>query len=267
MSFFETKNRKELTKTLFKIIFLKSFFIILVFFILALMNCSSVEERFIEACADGDMQKVKELEPKIKSINSKEERGWSAITAASSQGQIEIVKYLISKKANVNSRNNLGDTALYRATTNNHIDIVKLLFENGASLSIKDNKGETPLMKAAKKGYPDLTKFFLEKKVNPNEIKLPKIDEDTALFSAIKDNQLETTKLLIEFKADVNHKNHIGDTPLHLAVQTGNLKLVKLLLSSGAKLSLNYLGVSPLDIALDSSNETIYKELSKENLK
>ncbi len=55
---------------------------------------------------------------------------------------------------------------------------------------------------------------------------------------------------LINFKAKINAKNSVGNTALHLSVDTRNLDIIKLLLSHGGDINtINYQGLSPQDLA------------------
>ena len=139
--------------------------------ILFIFHCASVEEKYVEAAAEGNLELMEELSTKKGNLlNAREERNWTALIAAASVGKTKVVNYLIQKKAYLNLRTNLGDTALYRASAKGYSEIVKNLLEAGANPNIKDKKGDTPLMKAASKGNIEVMRLLLEAKVNPNEI-------------------------------------------------------------------------------------------------
>lgn len=57
------------------------------------------------------------------------------------------------------------------------------------------------------------------------------------LLDAVKENQFEKAKLLIEKGANVNSKDKYGDTPLHAAILQGNIEIAKLLLKNGADIN------------------------------
>ena len=56
----------------------------------------------------------------------------------------------------------------------------------------------------------------------------------TALHWAVYHDDLETSKLLVDAKADVKAENRYGVTPLSLACVNGNEAMVVLLLDAGA---------------------------------
>jgi ankyrin repeat protein len=61
----------------------------------------------------------------------------------------------------------------------------------------------------------------------------------------------ETLKFLLQQRVNVNRKNKLGCSPLHLAASAGNLEVLKLLLKSGADVNAqNDLGGTPLYFAM-----------------
>jgi len=53
--------------------------------------------------------------------------------------------------------------------------------------------------------------------------------DQTALHCAIYGQQLEATKFLLNHKAKVHVLDHKQDSPVHVAVRTGNVKLLEVL--------------------------------------
>lgn len=99
-----------------------------------------------------------------------------------------------------NHRNKEGNTPLFLTVMNNRAHTVELLCMNMADTNQSNNEGLTPL--------------------------------DFAIFSG----SFEITKILIKYKANVNHVDEQNDkiTPLILAAQTGAKKIVKCLIEAGA---------------------------------
>ena len=62
------------------------------------------------------------------------------------------------------------------------------------------------------------------------------IDLKTALTFAANDNHVNVLKYLIGNRANVNHEDSFGKTPLLRAVEKVNLESVKVLLDFGASL-------------------------------
>jgi ankyrin repeat protein len=77
----------------------------------------------------------------------------------------------------------------------------------------------------------------------------------TPLVFAAREGDIESAKLLIAAKADVNQTTEYGWTPLLVAVNNRNYQLAKLLVESGANPNLsNKGGWSPLYLATDNRN-------------
>lgn len=74
-----------------------------------------------------------------------------------------------------------------------------------------------------------------------------KSDQLDNLHAAVKKQCVDTVKLLIERSADVNERNHQGNTPLHLAACSRSTAIIKALVEGGANLNgSNFFGTTPL---------------------
>jgi uncharacterized protein len=80
------------------------------------------------------------------------------------------------------------------------------------------------------------------------------------LITAINNNNLEITKLLINKKADVNWKDGFNTTALMYAASKGNKEIVLFLLESGADVrATDGQGNTVLTAAKESKNEEVIK--------
>jgi ankyrin repeat protein len=57
------------------------------------------------------------------------------------------------------------------------------------------------------------------------------------LFAAVSLNQLQVVQGLLRYGAAVNHSNLRLDTPLHIAVDRENKKIIEVLMRAGASIS------------------------------
>lgn len=129
-----------------------------------------------------------------------------------------------------------GIDALHRAVKNKEIERVRTLAERYSGIiSMKD--GSTLLEFAMVENYlPEIATHLLENGVNPNPAK----GEKAAIDTAVNNGNAELVKLFLEKGADINtvgRDDHAKDgyTPLDLALEKRDGKIVKLLLEHGPK--------------------------------
>jgi ankyrin repeat protein len=127
-----------------------------------------------------------------------------------------------------------GTTALIRAAKAGDTPLVKILLEHGADPDLPSNRGITPVMAAAGLGS--------------NDIDSRGIDKTQA-------QAIDTLKVLLAFKADINRKDSgVGRTALHGAAMWGWNDVVQFLVDRGADLfAKDNGGKLPLDSALGTA--------------
>lgn len=206
---------------------------------------------FISAIKDGNLEQVRKLMQKGEWVNQTEGNyGPTALYIACEKGHLDIVKLLIEKKANINAASS-SHTALGIACENNHIEIVRFLIEKKADIKETGLRGQTPLNIACDKGFYEIAELLIN--INKDAAAL-----DEALFRAVDSGHYEIVKLLLNKSANVNTQGWKFDeyaTPLHLAIERDNRRLVKLLIKYGADTNQCYRVYTP--IALACSKEKI----------
>jgi len=134
---------------------------------------------------------------------------------------------------------------LFSETFDRDIKMLRLLIEAGADVRAKHESGATPLL-----------------------------DYAAVPMSEQEDAHLECCKILINAGADVNTKHTlvslvtkrvaVDQTALMIAASNGSLKIVRLLLASGADiLAKNGLGFTAIDIARKYNHLNVVRELEK----
>ncbi|GAA6021124.1 hypothetical protein JCM11491_005645, partial [Sporobolomyces phaffii] len=131
--------------------------------------------------------------------------GNTALISAATTGNFEIVTQLIGAGSDVSAANSKGATALHYAASKGHVNIGRLLISKGADINARDKANQLPLHRAATTGS------------------LPFIHLILASLSPTKPE-----------KPRLNLADRAGNTPLHLAVESGHAECAVALIEGGA---------------------------------
>jgi serine/threonine-protein phosphatase 6 regulatory ankyrin repeat subunit B len=191
------------------------------------------------------------------------------VMLAASTGNAEIARILIDAKANVNAVDSENFTALIYAALEDHIDTAKLLLDANAKVDIQTKAerqkggfanflngvtgrgalgglgslfsglaargaadvGYTALMFAAMNGNDALVDLLLAKNAKINQTANLNTN---ALYHAANEGHASTVVKLLEAKANINASHKITkNTPLLVAIRSGNIESVNAILAAG----------------------------------
>ena len=157
----------------------------------------------------------------------------SPLGAALNGGHLKIAQLLYERGAEVDVQGE-GDTPLGAASSDGHLDIVQWLLSRGANLTVRQKDlGWTPLHGAAFYGNVEVSRLLLRYKA---DIHAYDNEGRTPLHEAARYDQDNTARLLLEHGADVNARDNGRNTPLHTASEWGYLKVARLLVEHGANI-------------------------------
>ena len=160
---------------------------------------SSGNTPLMSAIHRGNTDAARILIDKGADVNMADDRGCSPLQAATMRDNPELTRLLIGRSSNVNCRTDDGKHVLVEAAMRGNVEIVKLLLEAGSETEIGEPaQGLTALHAAAILGYGDV------------------VEE------------------LLAGGSKVDSKDKMGRTPIELAAQFGNMKIIQLLKSRGA---------------------------------
>ncbi len=129
---------------------------------------------FLKAVRDKEVSKVNEIISKPGSgaiiIDTRDgATGEGAIHIVTKRRDIQWMAFLLSKGAKADLRDNRGETALLAATQVGFVEGAALLLKGRASVDVANNSGETPLIRAVQRRDLKLVEMFLTAGANPDK--------------------------------------------------------------------------------------------------
>ncbi|XP_073827735.1 ankyrin repeat domain 61 water witch isoform X2 [Musca autumnalis] len=171
-------------------------------------------------------------------VNSLKPNGTNAIHLAADLGNAQCLEVLLrAPGADPNVRICIREkesTALHLAADEGNVECVDLLLAKGADAKLKNHRGFTALHLAARTSSLECVESLLRNgNADPNA---EDFDHRTPLHAAIgkSENAFDIMELLIQWGANVNHKDIYGFTALHLAALDGLAPCVEMLIYHGA---------------------------------
>ena len=213
--------------------------------------CSFFRElRLTELIEQGRHDDVKELLPRVRNVEFTDRNHvFTPLQLAALTGQCWLAEILIYKCADVNTRGfrSAQSTPLEIAATHGHLDIVQLLINTGET----SRRGTEDALRAAV--YHGQLSVFTELLAHSGALKLRSPDGSTLLHIAAagswrddsiytaserakikSQDHVEIARQLLRLGLEVNAWDERLRTPLHVAVQRGNMELLTTLILHGA---------------------------------
>ena len=174
-------------------------------------------------------------------------------------GNLEELSSLISRGNDVDVCDRSGRTALHLASAEGHTALVKLLVKSGCSLNVKDQWGNEPLRDAILNGHVAVKEFLVQAgAILSRDLKS---ELETKLLQQVRNGDLNSVKNLVECGISLFSTDYVGKSPLHIAVEDGNLQIVAYLLTKNVDLNqIDSFGRTALDIA-NQNKDQVMKEI------
>jgi uncharacterized protein len=196
-------------------------------------------------------------------VNASNRYGLTPIYLAATNGNAAIIEKLLNAGVKANTATPAGETALMTVSRTGNLDAVKLLLDRGADVNAKESvRGQTALMWAVLEDHKDVVKLLLSRKADINaqtttrippgeyvparaggasgngiirQRALPTADGGmTPLLFAIREANIEMTRLLLDSGADINLASANQTSPLMIAILNGQVGIATYLLERGA---------------------------------
>jgi ankyrin repeat protein len=187
--------------------------------------------------------------------------GFRVLNAVSVGGNASTARILIDAGANPMTPCQFRYTPLTGAVSNGNLEIIRTLLEAGAHPDVQDNyQGNTALCMASSYGQINIIRELLAHGADPNA---PSKSRFTPVYEASQCRHPEAVSILIEAGADIEFRDaYLQNTPLIVAVRSGNADTVRVLLQAGADTSVvNEENQTAMDIAESSQNQEIIELL------
>ncbi len=237
-----------------------------------------IDKNLLKAVEEKNIQETENLINKGANVNIKDyNSGDTPLHIAVRKGAIEIVKILLKKGANINAKDNEGYAPIHSAVLWKNKDMILLLIKYKCNINARGEFNYTPLHFIAKRDNIELATLLIENGANVNDkegeygFSPLRLSLDDNIYSI---QSYEMAKYFIENGADINSKDNRGETLLHSAIISGNLKTINFLIKNGADLNLKvsegthkYAGNSPVQIAIKEKRQDIVKLLIKNGAK
>ena len=125
-----------------------------------------------------------------------------------------------------------GDTPLHEACICGNLPILKELLNHDANIHIKNADEEISLHIACKKGFVTIVQEILCRNNNQREKLIEAHDKESnsPLHLAVESGDLETVKVLFDFEAKPSIPNDGKVVPMHIAAAHGYMEIAEMLL-------------------------------------
>ncbi|XP_054631968.1 ankyrin repeat domain-containing protein 27 isoform X2 [Dunckerocampus dactyliophorus] len=165
--------------------------------------------------------------PSIITPFSRDDRSYTPLHVAAICGQARMIDLLVSKGAPVNATDYHTLTPLHLACQKGYQGVTLLLLHYKADADAQDNNGNTPLHLACMYGHEDCVKALVYYDFQTCSLDLHNDKGDTPLHLASRWGYEGIIQVLLENNASINVLNKNRDTPLHCALNSKVLTLLK----------------------------------------
>ncbi|XP_023861046.1 dynein axonemal heavy chain 12 isoform X1 [Salvelinus sp. IW2-2015] len=189
------------------------------------------------AAETGHLNVVEVLLQKGASVQSQTEG--SVLFEAVASGNPDIISLLLDYGADPDMPNHSGHLPIHRAAYHGHLLVLERLI-SATNMEAVKKSGMSPLHSAAAGGHTQCLEVLLNAGYDPNFMLHPRVrnkyddERRSALYFAVSNNDVQSTRLLLEAEAMVNQD---PVNCLQVALRLGNYELINTLLRYGANAS------------------------------
>ena len=191
-------------------------------------------------------------------LNQKNKQGVIPLEIAIQRNKVDMVKKLLEAGANPDALNSVGKHLIRQAVFRGNASIVGLLLFSQFKFSATDIDFSLLLRRAITRSHDEIAMTLISHCIATgqlSELNKPDVSGETPLMLAVQNQNKKLIMALLESGSDINAKNYEGYTVLHYALKNKDKELSKYLLKSGIDLKAKGFDIdSALDLARDSDD-------------
>ncbi|RDD46134.1 E3 ubiquitin-protein ligase MIB1 [Trichoplax sp. H2] len=196
-------------------------------------------------------------------LNTRNSSGQTPLHLAVLKKNAHAIEALLECGCHISLQDVDGNSPLHLALIKNNESIINALLQGKADMSVTNNEGFNAIHLATKLGNVSNIQALIRKMPHSWYVNIKKDDGYSALHIAVLNSYIEVADLLIQQgHADINSCNAInGETPLHIAIDKANVKMIELLLERDADINLqDMIGNTPLHKIIRTLTQILARE-------
>ena len=168
---------------------------------------------------------------RLKSLReASDKEGFRPVHLAASLNLTAFLNVLVKSGSDIEARSNWGGTPLHAAVYSNSLDSVRALLSLFAKITVVDRNGMTPLHWAAKLDHIEALDILLEAGAESSYAG----NGDFPIHTAARQGNVGAVEAFLRRGTDIEVKTSTGETMLHVAMISKQLKLAETLLKNSA---------------------------------